>query len=125
MEYHEYANLFPMMNDTELNELVKDMRSNGYDVTSPVITYQDKILDGRNRQKAADLAGVTPTYDMYDGDDPLNFVIRHNLHRRHLSESQRMVIASRMANINFGDNQYKSGYANLRTLTSETLPKIG
>jgi len=99
---HEYANLFPMMQDTELLDIIKDMRENGYDAGSPVVLYEGKILDGRNRSKAAEMAGVVPSFVEYEGADPLAFVIRHNLHRRHLNESQRGVVASRLANMGEG-----------------------
>jgi len=99
MEYHEYANLFPMMSPDELKHLCADMQANGYDHTAPIVICDGKILDGRNRQLAADTAGIIPEYIQYDGDDPLAFVIRHNLHRRHLNETQRAVIAARLANM--------------------------
>lgn len=107
-EPHEYANLFPMMADEELSALVDDMRKNGFDETAPIVLYHGKILDGRNRYKAAQLAGVKAVFDTFDGEDALGFVLRHNLHRRHLSESQRAVIASRLANMKLGDNQHVS-----------------
>ena len=108
MEYHEYANLFPMMSSAEIKELCADMVANGYDETSPIVIFEGKILDGRNRQLAADTAGVTPNYIDFTGDDPVAFVIRHNLHRRHLNETQRAVIASKIANMQQspGINQY-------------------
>lgn len=99
MDYHEYANLFPMMSPAELKQLCDDMRANGYDHTAPIVIYEGKILDGRNRELAADTVGITADYVEFDGDDPLAFVIRHNLHRRHLNETQRAVIASKIANI--------------------------
>lgn len=36
------------------------------------------------------------------GDDPLHFVIATNLHRRHLSESQRAMIAAKLQNMQPG-----------------------
>jgi N6-adenosine-specific RNA methylase IME4 len=36
---------------------------------------------------------------IYDGEDPLGFVISHNMSRRHLDESQRAMIAARLANM--------------------------
>ena len=102
---HEYADLFPMMTDDELAAIVEDMRKNGYDEHAPVVTYQGKILDGRNRYKAAQLANVEPEFIEYTDDDPLGFVIRHNLKRRHLNESQRAVVAGKLANMQHGGNR--------------------
>jgi len=101
-EPHEYANLFPMMADGEIAALINDMRENGYDDTAPIVIYHGKILDGRNRYKAAQIAGVTPTFDTFDGKDALGFVIRHNLNRRHLNESQRAVVAGRIETLHHG-----------------------
>jgi hypothetical protein len=40
------------------------------------------------------------------GNDPLAFVIQRNLHRRHLSASQRADVAASIANMRAGDNQH-------------------
>jgi hypothetical protein len=45
----------------------------------------------------------------------LAYVISVNLHRRHLSESQRAMIGSKIAAWKLGDNQHKGGSANLPT----------
>jgi len=90
--FHEYANIFPLMTPEEYAALVADMRANGYDPTAPIVLYEGQILDGRNRWKAAQDAGVEPTRIEYEGDDPLGYVVRHNLNRRHLNASQRAVI---------------------------------
>lgn len=106
------------MTDAELAHIVDDMKANGYDTSMPVITYEGQILDGRNRFKAADLAGVEPSFVEYDGDDALAFVIRHNLHRRHLNESQRGVVAGRLATMNPHRPSNKS--ANLPTSITQS-----
>ncbi len=107
MEYHKYANLFPMMNKDEIAVLCDDMQTGGYDTTCPIVLYAGQILDGRNRQLAADTAGVTANYITFEGTDQeaLEFVIRHNLHRRHLNESQRAVIASRLETVKHGGSR--------------------
>ncbi len=122
MEYHEYANLFPMMNKDEIAILCDDMRASGYDTACPIVLYSGKILDGRNRQLAADTVGVTANYITFEGTDQeaLEFVIRHNLHRRHLNESQRAVIASKLANLNNGQ---RATFANLQSTVAITQPE--
>lgn len=119
MQYHQYANLFPMMPDAELEYIIEDMTANGYDESMPVILYQGQILDGRNRYKAADIAGVEPSFLEYDGDDALGYVIRHNLHRRHLNESQRAVVAGRLATMRQGERTDLEPSANWRKDVSQ------
>jgi len=107
MKSHEYADLFPMMAEAEIARLSQDIKENG--LSDFIITLDDKILDGRNRFKACHMAGIEPRFKEYDGSDPLAFVISHNLHRRHLSESQRAMIASSVAKMrNGGDRRSKN-----------------
>jgi ParB family chromosome partitioning protein len=96
-EFHEYANLFPMLQGEALAMLREDIRKHG--VREPIVFLGGAILDGRNRFVCArDLGVEYPSVD-FDGDDPLSYVISHNLHRRHLTESQRASIAARVANM--------------------------
>lgn len=124
MEYHETANLFPMMNDDELGGLVNSMSQDGYDKTCPIVLLDGKILDGRNRQKAADIVGIEPCYTEYTGDDPLGFVIRHNLTRRHLNESQRAVVASRLATMKQGQRTDLQPSANLHNVNQAKAAEL-
>lgn len=105
MEAHEIANVFPMLSDAELKSLAADIAENGLAV--PITTYQGKILDGRNRYRACEIAGVDPTMEEYYGADPLAFVVSHNLIRRHLDESQRGMVGGRIATLKHGANQFK------------------
>jgi ParB-like chromosome segregation protein Spo0J len=118
MKPHQYADLFPMMGEAEYAALLDSMRS-GYDETVPIVTYEGQILDGRNRYRAANELGITPPFVEYTGDDPLGFVIRHNLTRRHLNESQRAMIAGRLATMTqgnaTGNNQWKSAHGRIST----------
>jgi N6-adenosine-specific RNA methylase IME4 len=100
--WHEYANLFPMLSSDTLAMLSADIAEHG--IREPVMLYQGKVLDGRNRCLAANDIGIdVPTRD-FVGDDAaaLAFVISTNLHRRHLTESQRASIAARLANMRVG-----------------------
>lgn len=93
LEFHPLANLFPFMSKEDFTGLVEDMKANGYREDKPIWIYEGKILEGRNRHNAALQAGVTPTYAHYTGHDPITFVLQENLHRRHLTSSQKAVIA--------------------------------
>lgn len=106
MEYHEYANLFPMLGGTDLKSLADDISEKG--LQDPIITLDGKILDGRNRYRACELASVPPRFAEYEGDDALGYVISHNLHRRHLTESQRAMVAAKWAKLKHGGDR-KSG----------------
>lgn len=116
LEFHPLANLFPLIEGAEFEQLVADIKANG--VREPVITYEGKILDGRNRFKAANAAGVEVPFREYEGSDPLGFVISLNLHRRHLNESQRADVAAQLAPLSHGQRaDFASRAANLPVLT--------
>jgi hypothetical protein len=99
--FHPLANLFPLLKGGELAELVDDIRVHG--VREPIWLYHGEILDGRNRYRAAVAAGVSCPTQIYDGDDPVGFVISLNLRRRHLDTSQRAMIAAKLANMRQGE----------------------
>ena len=111
MKSHEYADLFPMMATADIARLAEDIRENGQ--ANPIVTFEGKILDGRNRYQACAMAGVDPQFTEYDGAEPLAFVVSHNLHRRHLSESQRGMVGAKLANLGKGNptgaNQHSGG----------------
>jgi hypothetical protein len=89
---HPAASLFPMMTEEELRELAEDIRLNG--LRDPIVGMNGVILDGRNRLKACEMAGVEPHFRNYEGDDPYAFVISANVHRRNLTPSQLAAIAA-------------------------------
>jgi len=90
---HPAADLFPMMSDAEIRELADDIVINGQ--LQPVwLTADGLVLDGRNRLAACELAGVTPKTETYRGDDPVQFAVALNIKRRHLTTSQRAMLAT-------------------------------
>jgi hypothetical protein len=93
MEFHPAANLFPLLGEKELHDLAEDIREHG--LHHPVILYDAKILDGRNRFRACELAGVQPRFEEWNGDgSPIAWVLSENLHRRHLTVSQQGTVAA-------------------------------
>ena len=101
-EFHELCSIFPRCTDEELQLLVSDIRENGLQI--PIALYQGKILDGRNRYLACEMLNKEPEYIEYDGDSPLSFVISRNLCRRHLSESQRAMVAAAIIELQRNDS---------------------
>ena len=89
---HPACKLFPKLGDVELRELANDLRANG--LQNPIVLLDGKILDGRNRHAACKLAKVKPRFEEWKGDgSPVEWVISQNLMRRHLTASQRAVVA--------------------------------
>lgn len=117
MEFHEVANIFPMMSAEEFNALKSDIQENG--LLEPIWIFENKIIDGRNRYQACIETDTKPEFREWSGNGSLvAFVVSLNLHRRHLSESQRGMVAAKLATMQRGQffgNQQVS--ANLQTPT--------
>jgi hypothetical protein len=97
-EVHPVASIFPMMSDQEYEGLKKDIAENGQ--REPIVFWCDKLIDGRNRLKACEELGREPDVCELDEDqDPVKYVISHNLHRRHLDESQRAMVGARLRKV--------------------------
>ena len=103
MEFHEIANIFPMMDGAEYNALRDDIKQNG--LIEQIVLYENKILDGRNRYRACLDADVDISYKHYAGINPVGYVVSKNLTRRHLDEGQRGMIAGRLANMKHGEKK--------------------
>src|SRR5690606_28899225 len=102
---HPLAELFPVMADDELEALAADIKANGQ--RDPIVLFDGKIVDGRHRYRACRRAGIEPKFTTFDGADAdvLAFVASRNLHRRHLTESQRAMIAADLANMAHGGDR--------------------
>jgi hypothetical protein len=87
LEFHPIADMFSLMEGLEFDELVDDIKLNG--LLEAIHEYEGKILEGRNRYRACEMAGVQPRFVSYEGDDPGGFVISKNVRRRHLTPEQK------------------------------------
>lgn len=97
-EPHPAAAIFPLMDDRELTDLAADIKARG--LVDPIVLLDGKVLDGRNRLRACELGGVDPRFVAWGGTgDPTTWVISKNLCRRHLTESQRAMVAARVKDL--------------------------
>jgi ParB-like chromosome segregation protein Spo0J len=92
MEIHDVAKLFPQMNPEDYEQLKSDIEQNG--LREPIVLFDGKIIDGRQRHKACREVGVDPRFKEWDRKGSLvAFAVSLNLHRRHLTISQRSMVA--------------------------------
>jgi ParB-like chromosome segregation protein Spo0J len=111
----------PLLEDRDLDSLVTDIRTHG--LREAVVLFEGAILDGRNRYRACQIAEVVPRFEdwtpLHPGDTPLTFVLSRNLERRHLNESQRAMIAARLANLPDGLRKDHAQGASIEAPTSQ------
>jgi hypothetical protein len=112
---HPLATILPLMEESELRELAEDILTNG--LRAPITLFENKILDGRNRYRACRMVNVEPKIRHFNGD-PVAFIVSANVHRRHLSESQRAMVAAQIAGLKPGRPQSGENSANVRNKTS-------
>ena len=94
MQFHEIANVWPMMDDESIQRLADDIRDNG--LHQPIWTYEGKVLDGRNRLTACKIAGVEPVFREYKGDEPTAFAVSLNDRRRHMTKGALAAVAAEL-----------------------------
>jgi N6-adenosine-specific RNA methylase IME4/ParB-like chromosome segregation protein Spo0J len=112
MEFHPVANIFPLMEGADFDALVNDIATHGQ--REAIVTYEDMILDGRNRYRACERIGLKPVIRAWEGGaSAVEYVVSLNLHRRHLNESQKDMVAARIANMQHGGDRKSDQAANL------------
>jgi hypothetical protein len=109
---HPLAELFPSIDGAEFYALVASIKAGG--LRDAITIHEGAVIDGRNRQRACEAAGVDARYEPLPSDaDPLQFVLDRNLLRRHLTESQRASVAAKIENRQHGGDRKTDQDANL------------
>ena len=106
MQTHPAADLFPLLEGPAFDALAADIAAHG--VRVPIVLHPDgSVLDGRNRLRACEAVGVTPARETWTGElgTETDYVISLNLARRHLDESQRAMVAARLATLAHGQKK--------------------
>lgn len=109
---HPAAELFPLIEGKEFDELCHSIGTHGLE-QDIILTHDGYLLDGRNRLRACYRTGALERFKKLDAiyaNDYVGYVVRLNLNRRHLNESQRAVIAARLANMTAGGDKRSEKY---------------
>lgn len=95
---HPAAEIFPMLPEQEFLELCADIKKRG--LQQPITIWRDgALLDGRNRLLACYETHQEVVLDRYEGSDPVQFSLSGNLHRRHLNQGQKAMVALKVEEI--------------------------
>ena len=66
-QFHPVADLFPLLTGEVFQQLAADIKKNG--LREPILLDPEgRIIDGRNRYRACNLAGVEPRFVQWEGE---------------------------------------------------------
>jgi ParB-like chromosome segregation protein Spo0J len=108
LTFHKLSLIFPEMRHAQYKALVEDIKKHG--LREPIVIFEGEILDRRHRYLACKEAGYQfgeNDLTEFKDDDPLGYVVSHNLHRRHLTENQRAIVAAKISTLRYGANQHR------------------
>lgn len=90
------------INERELDEIVRDMRENGFDKTKPVCVWKEEgvLIDGYTRVTAAKQAGIDEIYK-YEASfaslrEALEYAIKQQLNRRNLDDAGKLLLIEKI-----------------------------
>jgi ParB-like chromosome segregation protein Spo0J len=99
---HPFANAFPMITGADFAELVESIEEHGLR-EKIIVTSDGTLIDGRNRWAALDAIGwqdySSVTETLPEGtteEDILELIVTRNLHRRHLTPSQKGMLGAEL-----------------------------
>ncbi|MBM4075685.1 MAG: hypothetical protein FJ267_08590 [Planctomycetes bacterium] len=133
-QFHKYCLMFPQMAENDLDALASDIYENG--LHQPIVTFRKQIIDGRSRFEACQKFKIKPDFvewapsknDLSDEDldrELYAFCISQNVFRRHLSTSQRAVIACQHPGFKQGDNQHTGDTSKTTVKDAAKLNDVG
>lgn len=133
LKRHELSAIMGDMSEGEYDHLVDSVSRNGF-INRTIVVYEGKVLDGWHRYRAAldlDLEiGRGARYDLEITEangvgSAMKYVIDANVHRRHLTPSQKAIIGARMVRYDRGrPTQAEEADRNLWT-TEEIANSLG
>lgn len=93
LRFHPAAEVFPMMDGSELKAFVEDIEANGQ-LHAIVVDDDGLVVDGRNRWLACQMLGIEPKTTGLDGRDPKDEVLSANVRRRKMLTKSQLGIAA-------------------------------
>jgi len=131
VEFHEAAEIYPLLEDDELDSLVQSIRH--YGLKESIKMIDGKIIDGRNRYRACLLAHVEPDFEdawLTNGELPQDYVYQVNYKRRHLDTPARAMAASKYKKQvakeakNVHDEALSGGKVAIKAAIDEHVPTV-
>ncbi len=102
LDFHPYSEIFPLITGEDFATLKANIRDRGQQ--TPILLFEGKILDGRNRYRCCLELGIEPLFMEYQGNDALAHVLSLNLYRRQLTVAQRALIAAEFSALKSADD---------------------
>jgi hypothetical protein len=94
---HPISAVYPAMTDAEFTALVDHIKVKGQQLA--ITVYDGQVLDGWHRYRACQQLGIIPTTTEFTGTvaEAVDHVVGLNECRRHLTPSQRAMVAAKLA----------------------------
>ena len=123
LSMHELATMFPPMSDEEYEGLKADIAMNG--AHQPVAVWRGQIIDGRHRYQACQDLGIQAPLKYLPNDaDPVSYIMSANMSRRHLTPSQRSIIAEEIRTIRPVVDMERGNNGNTTNSSTEEFRRI-
>jgi hypothetical protein len=97
LKVHPVAALFPLLEGVEFEQLVESIKTDG--LLEAIWIWRGQLVEGRNRERACEAADVKPRYRELEAQDEaevVRFILAKNVRRRHLTASQRAMLANNL-----------------------------
>lgn len=126
IELHELCRILPPMSGDDYKALRESMIDNG--LIESILLYEGLILDGRHRYQLCQNLGIEPHFVEFTGtyEEAARLVIAKNVARRHLTSSQKAVLALElepMLAARAKERQRAAAQATNEKLGRDTLPQ--
>lgn len=106
LDFHPLADVFPALPQSEYEKLMADIETNG--LLQPLVLHEGRVLDGRHRYLACKELGILPKTEALPAKiDAASYVASTNLLRRHLTASQRAIVAAKLEDYQHGGSRLR------------------